>query len=238
MKAKLLILCIFLAVGLCAKASVVIGGWSGSQTISDGNPVPTSYNFNAQGLYSSITELTISLNISGGYNGDLYAAVSHGGVLVPLMNRVGVSSASSFGYGDAGFSVVLSSASTRDLHFYMNDVGRTFSEGQLTGTWGADGRDVIPGASTPPSAYDNATRLTFDSYISNIEKPAAANPNGQWTLLFADLSSGSASTLTSWQLSVTEAPEPVNVALMVFGGAMGLVGLARNRKIRSLFQRA
>ena len=85
--------------------------------IPDGNP---------NGVYSTIavadpdhqiTSLSVTLNVSGGYNGDLYAYLSYGGVLVPLLNRVGVSSGNSFGYSDPGFNITLSSSGT-DVHFY------------------------------------------------------------------------------------------------------------------------
>jgi hypothetical protein len=49
------------------------------------------------------------------------------------------------------------------------------------------------------------------------------DPNGTWTLFFADLSAGNTSTLNGWSLDVTAVPEPVNVAMAILG--VGLVGL-------------
>lgn len=41
--------------------------------------------------------------------------------------------------------------------------------------------------------------------------------DGDWTVFFSDLSAGDKSTLNSFSVSVTAVPEPVNLALGVFG---------------------
>ena len=49
----------------------------------------------------------------------------------------------------------------------------------------------------------------------------SSNPNGTWTIFFADMASGGGSqhsTLGSWSLEITAVSEPVNVALGVFAG--------------------
>lgn len=52
------------------------------------------------------------------------------------------------------------------------------------------------------------------------------NPNGTWTLFFADTSAGGTSTLNGWSLNITAVPEPVNVALGAFGlGLTGVTGI-------------
>jgi subtilisin-like proprotein convertase family protein len=52
--------------------------------------------------------------------------------------------------------------------------------------------------------------------------------DGNWTLYFADLSSGGGtSTLNSWFLGITAVPEPVNVALAVVGMVLVGAGIAR-----------
>jgi hypothetical protein len=52
------------------------------------------------------------------------------------------------------------------------------------------------------------------------------NPNNTWTLFFADTSAGGVNTLNSWSLDITAVPEPLNMALGIFGvllaaGSMG-----------------
>ena len=170
---------------------------------------------------NSIQSITVTLNVSGGFNGDLYAYISHNGVLVPLMNRVGVASSSpssSFGYSDPGFTITLSSAAANDVHFYGRNTPSFNGSGQLTGTWQPDGRTISPLSS--PASFDSASRINFSAYNT-------LDPNGSWTLFFADVSGGGGtSTLTSWQLDITAVPEPVDQAFWVFVGLMVIVGLA------------
>jgi subtilisin-like proprotein convertase family protein len=57
-----------------------------------------------------------------------------------------------------------------------------------------------------------------------------SDPNNTWTLFFADTSAGGTTTLNGWSLDVTAAavPEPVNVALGIFGViAVGVVAWKR-----------
>ena len=51
--------------------------------------------------------------------------------------------------------------------------------------------------------------------------------SGTWTLFMADLSAGGQIPLVSWGLEVSAAPEPVTVALGIFGGVIGSVALVR-----------
>jgi hypothetical protein len=65
------------------------------------------------------------------------------------------------------------------------------------------------------------------------------NPNDTWTLFFADTSPGGTTTLNGgWSLSIEAVPEPVNVALGIFGGLLGGLGLVRHHatKRRSVLQ--
>jgi hypothetical protein len=60
------------------------------------------------------------------------------------------------------------------------------------------------------------------------------NPNGNWTLFIADMSGGdiSFSQLDSWSLTFNAVPEPVNVALAVFGAFLAVPFMIR--RIRSI----
>ena len=205
---------------------------SPNATIPDGSAVGWSGTATASGYLPSLSSVSVNLNISGGFNGDLYAYLSYGGVLVPLLNRVGVTATgggSSFGYSDAGFNVTLSSAGANDVHFYQNYSQSFNVSGQLTGTWQPDGRAIDPQSS--PSTFDTASRVSFDSYNG-------LNPNGTWTLFIADLSAGAQSQLISWELDITAVPEPVNVALGIFAGVFLVVTFARSQQVRKLFHAA
>ena len=87
---------------------------------------------------------------------------------------------------------------------------------QLTGTWQEDGRNVDPNAVTDASA-----RSAFLSSFNHLD------PNGTWTIFFADMSSGDQSTFGSWSLEITAVPEPVTIALGIFFGVFGCFGLVR-----------
>ncbi|MEI7533517.1 MAG: hypothetical protein WCK57_04050 [Verrucomicrobiae bacterium] len=54
------------------------------------------------------------------------------------------------------------------------------------------------------------------------------NPNSTWTLYFSDtLAGGGDATLNGWSLDITAVPEPVNVALAIFGGVLGVWSVSR-----------
>jgi hypothetical protein len=234
MKARLLILCSAVMLTLTTHGGIIsYSTFANSGYIPDGNAAGSYGTATASGYLPSISDVSVSLNISGGYNGDLYAYLSYGGVLVPLLNRVGVGSthagSSAFGYGDAGLNITLTS-SGNDIHWYRDSVNP--GGGQLTtGTWRPDGRAIGPQAT--PSSFDSSSgRLNFDSYTS-------MNPNGTWTLFIGDLSSGAQSQLVSWSLDLTAVvPEPVNVALGIFGGVFLVVILVRSRLVRDRVRRA
>jgi hypothetical protein len=230
MNLRLLICCLGLLLHLSARAGVIYSATSGS--IPDGSAVGWSATAAASGYNYSLSSVTVNLNLSGGYNGDLYAYLSYGGVLVPLLNRVGVTgtgSGNAFGYGDTGFNITLSSAAGyNDVHFYGNYSPNFNGSGQLTETWQPDGRNIDPQSS--PSTFDTASRVNFGAYNN-------MNPNGTWTLFIADLSSGASSQVVSWSLDITAVPEPINVALGLFSGVFGMVAFARNQTVRGFLRR-
>ena len=170
--------------------------------------------------------MCVRLNISGGYNGDLYAYLSFGNVLVPLLNRVGVGDSDAFGYSDAGMNVTFSDGGVGnhgDIHSYGGS-------GAPSGLYTPDGRTIGP--LSAPGSFDTATRVDFSVY-SNL------NPNGVWTLFLADVSGGGGtSRLNSWELDITAVPEPVNCALAVLGTVVGAGGLWRSQRVRRWVKRA
>src|SRR5437867_245572 len=71
--------------------NVYNSGFANGGSIPDGNPTGWSDSRTLSGISDfNIIDVQVKLNISGGYNGDLYGYLSHSGVLVPLLNRVGV----------------------------------------------------------------------------------------------------------------------------------------------------
>jgi subtilisin-like proprotein convertase family protein len=195
--------------------------WTGTQTIPDNDGSGLAYSFNLSDPLVSITDIAVTINLSGGYNGDLYAYLSHGDGFAVLLNRVGRTSTSDYGYTTPGFLVTLTGSATADIHNYQSLSPAYNGSGQLTGTWGADGRDV-----TPTVALNTSSRTATLAAFNGL------NPNGDWTLYIRDVSPGGISTLNSWSVDVSAVPEPVNVALGVFAVVVLLVQGRRAWRLR------
>jgi subtilisin-like proprotein convertase family protein len=179
---------------------------AGVLDIPDGNPTGVASTVNVSGYGSSISGLTVSLNFTGGNNGDLYAYLSYDGHLVNLLDQPGVASDNPVGYTGAGLDVTLSDGSYNNINTYSEPSGT-----QVTGTYNAAGGSAAFG-----NAYNGV------------------NPNGTWTLFVSDMSGGDAgdSQLVSWDVNITAVPEPINVALTAFAAIFAGVGLWRFRRSR------
>ena len=180
-------------------------------TVPDGNPVGAAFVGSVSDLAAGTTVggLTVGLNMSGGYNGDLYAyLVAPNGTLVVLLNQPGVSDANVFGASGAGMNITL-----QDGDGTQGSIQNVTSSSVLSGTYNA---------------------------ANNLAGINGSVADGNWTLYFADLSSGGGtSTLNSWSLDITAVPEPVNMALTVFGVVLVGAGIARwcLRKITASIKR-
>lgn len=98
-----------------------------------------------------------------------------------------------FGYGHAGFGpdaaasrFTLDQGAGNDIHLYQTFTYTLYS-GHLTGTWQPDGRSLDP--LSPRVAFDTADR---DKLLSSFN---GGDPNGAWTIYFADLAGGNQCTL-------------------------------------------
>jgi len=198
-----------------ARAALLSYTFSGiNAPIPDGNANGYQNSQTLSGIGNQeniITDVNVRLNVSGGYNGDLYVYLTHSSGFSVLLNRVGRTAGNSFGYSDPGFNVTFDDAASTDVHVYGGNGNNV-----LTGTWQPDARNVDPATVT-----DASTRSAFlNSFVG-------LDPNGTWTLFIADLSSGDQSTLVDWGLDITAVPEPVTSALLMFAGILGCVTLAR-----------
>ena len=189
--------------------------------IPDGNPAGIAETFTVSGLFP-IQDVQVGLNISGGFNGDLYAyLVAPNGNMAVLLNRVGMDGSNPIGYSDAGFNITLDDGAGANIHNYQSGMYQIIG-GQLTGTWASDGRNIDP--QSPAISFDSAATS------ANLESLLASSPNGTWTLFLSDVSSGGGTaTLNSATLTVISVPEPQTWALI---GVGGLVLLWRNRLMR------
>ena len=158
----------------------------------------------------TITAVSLSFNISGGYNGDLYGYLSYNdGVNPPaktleVLNRMGGGSTVASGAGFAGVTL-MDGGSLGNIHAALPGAGTA----------------VAVGSYLPDSAG-----VTFASTFGGM------NAGGTWTLAFFDRVAGDQSTLGSWSLNidVAQVPEPINVALGVFGAVFAGVAVVRRRR--------
>ena len=182
--------------------------------IPDANPVGITASTTVSIGFGYISNVTVNLNITGGFNGDLYAYLAGPvGQFAVLLNRVGVTSGNPFGYFDAGFNITLDNSGA-NIHGYQGG-SYTLSGGQLIGNWSADGRNISPLSSG--AAFDAASTAANLGTFNN------TTPNGTWTLFIADLSGGGQSTLVSWGLTISTVPEPQTWAMLASGAGMLLM---------------
>ena len=157
-------------------------------TIYDGNPAyitANTMNLTSAGLGSSLSSLTVTVNISGGMNNGLYGyLIAPNGTIVILMNQPG--------YGVDGFG-----ATGAGMNITLQDVGA--ANGNI--------QNVTSGSALSGS-YNAANNLSGFNGV---------NPDGAWTLYFADtIGGGGNATLSGWSLDITAVPEPVTLALGLF----------------------
>ena len=193
-------------------------GFASGGLVPDGNPVGWSDTRTLSGItQTTITDVNVSLTVTGGWNGDLYAYLWHDSGMSILLNRPGRTAGNSFGYSDSGMNVVFDDSGTNaDSHV-------SFTGGSILGgaSWRPDGRAV-----DPATVLDSSPRSSFLTNFNGL------NPNGNWTLFVADMSGGSESTVAAWGLQITAVPEPSE-----FLGAGLLIGSAFLLRIRPRHQR-
>jgi subtilisin-like proprotein convertase family protein len=177
--------------------------------VPDGDPNGLANNQTLGGMVDSIYSVTVGLDISGGFNGDLYAYLRLDGTSSILLNRPGLGAANPDGYNDSGLNVTFTTAATDNIHFYQDFTYNLNGTGQLTGTWQPDGRAIDP--QSPPSLFDSTSPTALLDLFDG------ANPNGTWTLFLSDLSNGAQSDLVGWNLQIITVPEPPTWALLLPG---------------------
>jgi subtilisin-like proprotein convertase family protein len=193
------------ASAFAAGPGIISESWTGAQIIPDNNASGVAFTFNitapAQAL---ITDVEVSLNLAGGWNGDLYAYLSHGSGFSVLLNRPGRTAGNLSGSGVSGLNLNLSDHYLTDVHTAANN--------PLTGNFAPDGRFV-----SPFTAVDTDARTAFLSSFTGLD------PNGTWTIFFADVSPLAASTIQSWTVNLSVVPEPGSAALVGLAAAVCLV---------------
>ena len=163
--------------------------------IPDGSPVGLANSVNISTSIERITDVNVSLVVTGGFNGDLHAYLVHDSGHAVLLNRAGKTLVNPSGYSDSGFNITFDDQATNlDVHNYrmaLSGNPNTPLAGPLTGLWTPDGRDTDP-----------ALVLNTDPRPATLSAFTGLNPNGRWTLFIADVDAVYASTLVSWGLDI------------------------------------
>ena len=200
-----------LAAATWAQATLTQSQSFSGGTIPDGSQVGTIFTgtFSQTGFNSPVLGANVSLDITGGYNGDLYAyLVAPNGTMVLLLNQPGVA-VNGFGASGAGMNLMLTDATGGN-----GAIQSVTSGGILSGNYNAAG-----------------TLANFN----NSGPGGVSVANGTWTLFFADLGAGGGtgpSVLNGWSLELTVVPEPVTLALGAF--ALMLVSVAGLKWVRRM----
>jgi len=190
--------------------------WDVNTAIPDGEATGLQNTQTISGLQEQITSLEVHLKIqplSGElvWNGDYYVSLQHDSGFSVLLNRVGKTAADPLGASDNGFDIIFS-LTGGDIHSYESQSPTYGANGELTGTWGVDGRDVDPDLV-----------LDTDSQTAMLSSFMGLDPNGEWTLFVADMNSGGKGQLSSWGLNIEAVPEPAAVLLVLLGGGVTLL---------------
>jgi hypothetical protein len=155
-----------------------------------------------------ITGLLLALNLSA--RGSL--------AIIPDNSTIGLTEVQTVGGMGASISqvtltLVLQGGFASDLQGYLR-------LGNLAGSTACNLTSLIQGqtlSESTPTSYTIDVTTTF----------AGQNPNNTWTLFFADTSPGGVTTLDSWNLAIEAVPEPVTMALPIFGALVLTTGLVR-----------
>ena len=177
-----------------------LSGWSDTRVLSGLDP-------------TGIKQLNVTLNLSGGWNGDLYAYLVHNSGFAVLLNRVGSTAANEAGFSTAGLMhVTLDDTALLNIH--------SVAEPAAWGHYHSDSRNISPLSSG--ALFDATTPGAMLTSFNGLD------PNGSWTLFIADASGGDQSVLTSWTLAAV--PEPGSaemgaIAVLFIGAVIGVYRL-------------
>jgi len=229
MKTVTKLVCIAGLVGLAATATAQVFTYAvdpDKQSIPDGDLNGSTFIGTVSGVTSALStnSFIVSLNIVGdpiANNGDFYAFLRDpNGDIAYLLNRVGSPANGGIGYADNGMNVRFYDGSDEanhaftDVHWYQLDpvYGGVPGDNGLTGIFRPDGRSIDPLSN--PGLFQTAARDSTFSVFQGI------NPNGDWGLFVADVSSGGSAKLVSWGLEFTPIPEPQEYAMAISAGLM------------------
>jgi subtilisin-like proprotein convertase family protein len=193
-----------IVVGFNGWATITWNSGTLNSVIPDANPNGWANSHVISGEAGVIQSVNVTLDLMGGWNGDLYAyLVSSSGGFCTLLDRVGPGL---YGYDDNGFAVTLSDTGGYNINSYQGYgySGNLNGNNQITGTWQAEGGSLN-------SAF------------------GTLSPNGTWTLFIADLSGGGVTTVQNWglQMDIVAVPEVETWIAAALASAFGAFWISR-----------
>jgi subtilisin-like proprotein convertase family protein len=164
-----------------------LSGWSDTRAVST---MPAG----------TLQGVAVTLNLSSGWTGDLYAYLVHGSGFTVLLNHVGAPS-QAYGYGAGDMTIALADDGFNEGGLFNNI--HNYGGGNVTGTWNPDGAGTA-------------------SFVGT-------SPNGNWSLFVADTSGGGVTTVQSWglQMDIVAVPEVETWVAAALAGAFGAFWLNR-----------
>ncbi len=160
--------------------------------VPDGNPVGAVFTGTVSDATAGFTfgTLSLELNLSGGFNGNLYAyLVAPNGTQVTLMDQPGVSDSDPFGAAGPGMNITL-----QDTDAANGPIQNETSDAVLTGAY-SPAAALAAFAGAP---VDGAWHLFFADLVAG----------------------GGTTTVESWALTVSVVPEPHPHALLLLGASL------------------
>jgi subtilisin-like proprotein convertase family protein len=139
--------------------------------IPEGNPVGVAFSgsvSDAGGI--AVGVLTVTLNVSGGYNGYLYSyLVAPNGTMTVLLNQPGVTGSNPFGYSGSGLNVTLSDTGGSSIQTTTEPAGVPF-----TGTYQAAG--------SLANLYGSPADGTWTLFFADLSSGAGPAELNSWSL--------------------------------------------------------
>lgn len=194
---------------ISSAASVVSEVWDISERVPDNSITGWSDTRYISSVSLVISNVEVFLETTGGFNGDLYAYLTHDTGFSVLLNRVGRTEGNPDGSFTTGMSVVFSDAAGLDVH----------TADSLDGIFQPDGREVSPFAVTDTNAR-TAHLSSFDGL----------DPDGGWTLFVADLSPGYETTVVRWGLTLTTVDAVPEPSPLLAAGVMAVIAMSRRKR--------
>ena len=196
-----------------ASAATIILDWTVGSGVPDANFVGVADTRTVSSAILGITSVEVRLELSGGWNGDIYAYLNHSSGFSVLLNRPGKRTGNLIGSGSSGFTITFSDAAAADVHTSLAN------SGLITGTYQPDARTA-----DPSTVLDTSPRAAFLSSFNGL------SASGDWTLFVSDTEAGDESILVGWGLTINgTVPEPGCMMLML----LGIAGVTMRRR-RSL----